>query len=103
MELNNVAGFKKLTRMEANVFFQFLTVLEKDTNFIFCNGYNKKNVADALKIKVVSVRVAMVGLHKKNFIKKIRNNVYRVNPTVVYEGADDCKTLLLTSNSNWDV
>lgn len=101
--LQNVKEIKELSAMENNVFFHLITLAEWDTNIVFTNDYNKKNIADALNIKVISVRVTMVALNKMNFIQRVRNRVYRLNPMIVWYGTEEGRNKLLAVGLDWEL
>lgn len=89
--------------MENNVFFHLISLAEWDTNMVFTGDYNKQAIADDLKIKVISVRVAMVALNKMNFIQWVRNKVYRLNPAIVWYGTEEARKKLLESGLDWSL
>jgi hypothetical protein len=101
--LQNVKEIKELSAMENNVFFQLISIAEYDTNMVFTGDYNKKAIAADLNIKVISIRVTMVALNKMNFIQRVRNNLYRLNPMIVWYGTEEGRNKLLAVGLDWEL
>ena len=92
-----------LTSMELDVLLQCLSVVEWNTNRVFFNPYNRKNMARAIGITEESTRVAMVGMGKKNFVYKIQRQLYYLNPTIAFYGTDAAREELLEIGIEWKI
>lgn len=82
----------RLTESELKVFLAMCTKAEFDTNKVdtISDGF-RKFVIDATGFKPITIRMALTGLCKKGFIRKVnpnsRDGIYILNRDYVFRGA----------------
>ena len=92
----------KLSMSALKVFFYLLMSMEFE-NFI---GINLNSLAEAIKMPLITVKVAMRHLKEAGMIMSIkdnfdaRRNVYRLNPIVAWKGKVNNRTRAIKINPN---
>jgi len=87
---------------ELKTFLAALTLAEYNTNTLLFNGHNKKRMAELTGFKEQSIRVHLVFLAKKNYVLRIRNHLYQINPTIAFYGSEGEREKLV-SGEDWEV
>jgi len=85
---------------ELRVFLALLTIVEWNSNTVLFNEYNKKRLSEATGLKDKTLEVMVSLLSKQNYLLRIRNQLYQINPTLAFYGDEVSRKKVMESH-NW--
>lgn len=91
-----------LNGSQCTVFFSILPLLEWNTNTVVLSTPVRAKLCKAVNMKSTSFNVLLSNLTRKNVLYKVRNNIYRVNPTLLWYGEEESRIKLVNSR-DWSI
>lgn len=79
---------------QAKIFIHIVKNTNQANN-LFIGTY--RNIAEALEVSHTTIALIMKKLQQREFIKKIQNGVWQVNPNILMKGSDLKRRMLLLS------
>lgn len=91
MDFLNILGIMDNKQLDV---FIYIAENTNQTNNLFIGSY--RTIADDVKVSLSTVTRIMKKLQENDFIKKVQNGVYQVNPNIMMKGNDSKRQILLS-------
>lgn len=91
MDFLNILGIMDNKQLDV---FIYIAENTNQANNLFIGSY--RTIADDVKVSLSTVTRIMKKLQENDFIKKVQNGVYQVNPNIMMKGNDSKRQILLS-------